>query len=118
VIYDDIRELRVDGSDGRNINDQINNFQASMTVNFDEATVTDGKLSFNDNDGLWSADFDGLISVERFEMNLNQASHGDQPAGGNIDALFLNGLDDILTTFDLFEINNEALRVRGNFILR
>ncbi|MFT4924371.1 MAG: hypothetical protein ACI8WB_000449, partial [Phenylobacterium sp.] len=46
VVYDTVSDLRVGGS----AKQPITNFQASMTVNFDHAIVTNGHLSFDDND--------------------------------------------------------------------
>jgi len=110
ITFDNISEVAVNSSLG-----QVTNFQASMTVNFDNGTIPTGHLSFNDNAGEWFAAFNGVINVDAFEMNINFASHGNNKADGDIEAFFINDLNHTLTNFSLFEINNREITANGSF---
>jgi len=110
IIYDNISELAVSSSLGN-----ITGFEASMTVNFDNGTISTGHLSFNDNAGEWFAAFNGVINVDAMEMNVNFASHGNNKADGEIEAFFINDLNHTLTNFSLYEINNKDVTANGSF---
>ena len=116
ITYNQVSNLALSDGGGQDITNQISNFQAEMTVNFDNATIPTGNLSFNDSGGEWFAAFNGIINVDTFEIDVNFASHGNNLADGDINALFLGDLDTILTNFELFEINNINNRVKGNFV--
>ncbi|PAJ73555.1 hypothetical protein CJF42_15280 [Pseudoalteromonas sp. NBT06-2] len=110
VTYDNISEVAVNSSLG-----QISNFQASMTINFDNGTIPTGHLVFDDALGEWFAAFNGIINVDSFEMNINFASHGNNKADGDIEAFFLNDLNHTLTNFSLYEIDNKDVTANGSF---
>jgi len=110
IIYDNISELAVSSSLGN-----ITGFEASMTVNFDNGTISTGHLSFNDNAGEWFAAFNGVINVDAMEMNVNFASHGNNKADGEIEAFFINDLNHTLTNFSLYEIDNKDVTANGSF---
>lgn len=111
--YNQISNLQVASTAGA-----TSNFSASMTVNFDNATIPTGNLSFNDAGGEWFAAFNGIINVDKFEMDVNFASHGNNLADGDIDALFLGDLSTVQANFNLFEINNNSISAQGSFRIR
>lgn len=94
------------------------NFQASMTIDFDTAEVTTGNLSFEDGSGEWFAAFNGFINGHEIELGVNFASHGNNLATGTIDSTFIDGIDGLLNSFELFEIDNTNIRVKGRFDLK
>ncbi|SFC62407.1 FecR family protein [Pseudoalteromonas denitrificans] len=108
--YDNISEIAVSSTLG-----QVSDFQASMTINFDSGTIPTGNLSFTDNGGEWFAAFNGIINIDAFEINVNFASHGNNKAGGDIEAFFINDLNHTLTNFNLFEIENRQITSNGSF---
>lgn len=118
VVYNQISDLGITNLAGGGISGNLDDFQASMAVNFDNATVSDGNLSFSDDGGEWFAAFNGIINVDQFEVDVNFASHGDQRADGDIEALFIGDLDNIFVNFKLFEINDNNIGVQGNFTFR
>jgi hypothetical protein len=116
VAFTQVESFNVTSSGGA-----ISNFQASMSINFDNATVPVGELSFDDSGGGWFAAFNGIINVDKFELGINFASHGNNRADGTITAEFTNGgIDNILSNFDLFEINvsGTAATAGGQFAIK
>jgi len=110
ITYNNISEIAVNSSLGA-----VTSFEASMTINFDNGTISTGHLSFNDNAGEWFAAFNGIINVDAFEMNVNFASHGNNKADGEIEAFFINDLSHTLTNFSLYEIDNRDVNANGSF---
>ena len=89
----------------------------TMAVDFDNGTVPDGEISFNDAGGTWYAAYSGLINVSELDLAVTFASYGNNKAEGDIDAVFLNDLDTIIGNFQLNEINNPDVNASGSFIL-
>lgn len=96
----------------------VSNFRASLTIDFDNGTVPQGELSFNDAGGEWYAAFNGAVNLDRLELGVNFASHGNERATGQIDTLFVNGIDQILGQFVLSEIANPAVTAGGIFLIK
>lgn len=90
-------------------------FEMTMTVDFDKATVPDGSLSFSDQQGEWFAAYSGLINVDQLELGVNFASHNNVQADGDISAAFSNGLDEITGSFTLFELEEQNASASGSF---
>lgn len=93
----------------------VTNFNASSTVDFDQGIITNGNLSFDDAGGEWFAAFDGILNVEKIEIDINFASHGNNRADGDIKSVFTDGVDEITTHFELFEIEQPSVNVQGEF---
>lgn len=93
----------------------VSDFALSMTIDFDNASVPGGTLSFTDSEGEWFAAYSGLINVDQIDLGINFASHGNNRAEGNIFAAFSNGLDEIIGGFYLQEINNSSVNADGSF---
>lgn len=93
----------------------VSDFALSMTIDFDNASVPGGTLSFTDSGGEWFAAYSGLINVDQIDLGINFASHGNNRAEGNIFAAFSNGLDEIIGGFYLQEINNSSVNADGSF---
>ena len=72
VTFDQIVESSINSSVG-----DTSGFQMSMTVDFDNASVPGGSLSFNDAQGEWLATFSGLINIDQLSLGVNYASHGN-----------------------------------------
>lgn len=96
----------------------VSNFQVSLTIDFDNGTVPQGELSFNDAGGEWFAAFNGAVNVDQLELGINFASHGNERAQGQIDTLFVDGIDQILGQFVLSEIANPATTAGGIFLIK
>ncbi len=108
--YSNVSESIVNSSVG-----QVSDFTMSMTVDFDNASVPGGTLSFSDSEGEWFAAYSGLINIDQLELGINFASHGDNRADGSIFAAFSNGLDELVGGFSLQEINNPSVNADGSF---
>ena len=108
--YGNVSESIVNSSVG-----QVSDFTMSMTVDFDNASVPGGTLSFSDSEGEWFAAYSGLINIDQLELGINFASHGDNRADGSIFAAFSNGLDELVGGFSLQEINNPSVNADGSF---
>ena len=93
-------------------------FSMNMTIDFDNASVPGGTLSFSDSEGEWFAAYSGLINIDQLELGINFASHGDNRAEGIIFGAFTNGLDEIIGGFDLQEVNNPSVNADGSFTIR
>jgi glucan-binding YG repeat protein len=93
------------------------NFQAQMTMNFDTSTVETGHMSFDDAQGEWFATFNGIIYQHNIEVDVTFASHGNNRADGDINSIFTNDTNSILSSFELFELDNVNTRVKGKFTL-
>jgi hypothetical protein len=96
----------------------VSDFQVSLTIDFDNGTVPQGELSFNDAGGEWYAAFNGLVNVDQLELGVNFASHGNEKAQGQIDTLFIDGIDRILGQFVLSETENPAVTAGGVFLIK
>ncbi|WP_338365347.1 FecR family protein [uncultured Pseudoalteromonas sp.] len=96
---------------------EVSNFAMSMSVDFDNGTVPDGEISFNDAGGNWYAAYSGLIDLTKLDLAVTFASHNNNKATGQIDAVFLNDIDTITGDFSLSEINNPAINASGDFRL-
>ncbi|MGB2741026.1 MAG: FecR family protein [Cognaticolwellia sp.] len=93
----------------------VSDFSLSMTIDFDNASVPGGTLSFTDSQGEWFAAYSGLINIDQLDLGVNFASHGNNRADGTIFAGFSNGLDEITGGFSLQEINNPSVNADGSF---
>ncbi|GAA6205368.1 FecR family protein [Thalassotalea sp. SU-HH00458] len=113
VTFDQIVESSINSSVG-----DTSNFQMNMTVDFDNASVPGGSLSFNDAQGEWLATFSGLINIDQLSLGVNYASHGNNKAQGNISAAFSNGLDELLGNFNLSEIDDASVNADGTFKIK
>lgn len=113
LTYNNLTESTVTSSVG-----DVSDFTISMTVDFDNASVPGGTLSFSDSQGEWFAAYSGLINMEQLNLGVNFASHGNNKADGIIYAAFSNGLDEILGGFNLFEINNPSVNADGVFTVQ
>ncbi|SEL89591.1 FecR family protein [Colwellia chukchiensis] len=108
--YSDVIQSSVVSSVG-----QVSDFAISMTIDFDNASVPGGTLSFSDSEGEWFAAYSGLINMDQLDLGINFASHGNNRADGIIFASFANGLDEIIGGFNLHEINNPPVNAGGSF---
>lgn len=95
----------------------VEDFLMTMEINFDNGTVPNGEISFNDTEGTWYAAYSGLINVSNLDLAITFASHGNNLATGEIDAAFFNDLDNISGSFDITEINNPNVNASGAFSL-
>jgi hypothetical protein len=93
----------------------VTNFQMNMTIDFDKGTIPGGTMSMEDEGGEWFATFGGVISSTSIDLDVTFASHGDNLAEGEVDAVFDNGIDSILGSFILNEIKNPNIKVEGSF---
>jgi len=96
----------------------VQDFSMNLAINFDNATVPGGSLSFTDAQGEWFATYSGLINVEQLALGINFASHANQKVEGDISAAFSNGLDEITGRFDLHEIENPTIQANGSFKIK
>ncbi|MDR7121729.1 FecR family protein [Rheinheimera soli] len=111
--YNTLEQFSVQSTEGA-----VSGFQVSLTIDFDNGTVPQGELSFNDAGGEWFAAFNGVVNVDQLELGVNFASHGNERAQGQIDTLFVNGIDQILGQFVLSEIENPAVTAGGIFLIK
>ncbi len=93
----------------------VSNFSMNMVVDFDNASVSEGSISFSDQQGEWFAVYSGLINVDQLDLGINFASHGDNRADGEISAAFSDGLDEVIGNFNLFEIEDNNVSAEGSF---
>jgi len=96
----------------------VQDFSMNLAINFDNATVPGGSLSFTDAQGEWFATYSGLINVEQLALGINFASHANQKVEGDISAAFSNGLDEITGRFELHEIENPTIQANGSFKIK
>jgi len=65
----------------------VSDFSMMMAVDFDNGTVPDGEISFNDADGNWYAAYSGLINISKLDLavsfNLNEINNPDVNATGS-----------------------------------
>lgn len=111
--YASLEQLSMQSTEGA-----VSDFQVSMTIDFDNGTVPQGELSFNDAGGEWYAAFNGILNVDQLELGVNFASHGNERAQGQIDTLFVDGIDKILGQFVLSETENPAVTAGGVFLIK
>lgn len=111
--YSSVLQSSVQSTEG-----PVSDFQVSLTIDFDNGTVPQGELSFNDAGGEWYAAFNGVVNVDQLELGVNFASHGNDRAQGQIDTLFVDGIDQILGQFVLSEIENPAVTAGGIFLIK
>ena len=96
---------------------EVSDFSMSMSVDFDNGTVPDGEISFNYAGGNWYAAYSGFIDLTKLDLAVTFASHNNNKAVGDIDAIFLNDIDTITGDFNLNEISNPAVNSSGSFRL-
>jgi hypothetical protein len=94
---------------------QVSDLTMTMEVDFDNASVPGGSLSFSDNQGEWFAAYSGLINIDQIDLGVNFASHGNNKAEGDISAAFSNGLDEITGGFSLKETTSPSVTANGSF---
>jgi hypothetical protein len=111
--YGTLEQFSVQSTEGA-----VTDFQVSMTIDFDNGTVPQGEMSFNDAGGEWFAAFNGVVNVDQLELGVNFASHGNERAQGQIDTLFVDGIDQILGQFVLSETENPATTAGGIFLIK
>lgn len=111
--YNQVDQLSVQSSLGA-----ISNFQISLSINFDTASIPTGNLSFNDPTGEWFAVFNGFLKIDELDVNINFASHNNQLADGFIQGLLIDNGEAIFGNVELFEINTPENRAVGSFIVR
>jgi len=111
--YNSVEEFQVNSSAGA-----ISNFNMNMTIDFDNATIPTGQLSFDDAGGEWFAAFNGIITADQLNLDISFASHGNNLADGDINASFFDGLDSVIGEFDLYEVRNPINKVDGSFLLK
>jgi len=93
----------------------VTGFNIGMTIDFDQASIPQGSISFSDQQGQWFSVFSGLINVDQLDLGINFASHGDNKATGDVSAAFSNGLEEIIGSFNLHEINQKDVNSGGSF---
>lgn len=93
----------------------VSNFSMSMVIDFDNASVPEGSISFSDQQGEWFAVYSGLINVDQLDLGINFASHGNNRADGEISAAFSNGLEEVIGSFNLFELEDNNVAADGSF---
>ena len=113
LAYNNVIQSTINSSVG-----QVSDFAMSMTIDFDNAAIPEGTLSFSDSQGEWFAAYSGLINVDQLDLGINFASHGNNKADGIIFAAFANGLDEIIGGFSLQEINHPSVNADGSFNIR
>jgi hypothetical protein len=111
--YSALEQFSVQSTEGA-----VSDFQVSLTIDFDNGTVPQGELSFNDAGGEWFAAFNGVVNVDQLELGVNFASHGNDRAQGQIDTLFVDGIDQILGQFVLSETEDPATTAGGVFLIK
>lgn len=113
VEYSDTENFALTSSSG-----EVNNFKMSINVDFDNALVPKGQLSFNDDGGEWFAVFNGLINAQGMQLGINYASHGQNLASGDIQAQFSDELSKIRGNFELYEVENITTRAGGLYVVK
>lgn len=93
----------------------VQDFNIAMTIDFDQASIPQGSLNFTDQQGEWFAVFSGLINIDQLELGVNFASHGNNKAAGDISAAFSDGLEEVIGSFSLHEVNNADVKSDGSF---
>lgn len=111
--YTNVQEFSVNSSEGA-----VSDFAMNMDINFDNATVSAGQLSFSDNSGQWFAAFNGIITAGELNLDISFASHGNNLADGDINASFFDGLDSIIGEFDLHQIRDPSNKADGSFLIK
>ncbi len=99
-----------------------NTLQVNMDVNFDSATVTNGRLQVDNAAETWVAVFDGEVKEGDLNLHLNGASvisSTVKDAQGFITGDFIGkNADAIVGAFGLREVDNKANHVEGVFIVK
>jgi len=111
--FDQIEQSSLVSSGG-----DVTDFNMTMTVNFDSARIPTGNLSFVDPNGEWFAAFDGVVEQNALQLSVNFASHGNNLATGNIQAVLIDQAKGILRNVALREANNSNNAAGGGFLLR
>jgi len=112
ALFDNILASSISSAAGN-----INDLSISMSVNFDTARIPNGQISFSDNNGQWFAAFNGIISANILEMNINFASFNNSLVDGTIGAVFLNNSTQVLGDISLIDVNNQNNHAGGGFLL-
>jgi hypothetical protein len=112
-IYDLVaaREGSITYSDATTSNENLSDFFLGMEINFDSGEISNGQLSFNDdqNNGKWNAVFNGNMNITQdnvfLEVDITSASHGNNIADGDISAQFEDslGLNSVIGEFELHD---------------
>lgn len=97
---------------------EISDFSMFMSVDFDNGTVPSGEINFKDEGGEWFATYNGLINVSELELGITFGSHGNNTVEGDINAIFIDGIDTIKGEFDLREKLNPSVSAGGSFELK
>ncbi|MDN4501912.1 FecR family protein [Alteromonadaceae bacterium BrNp21-10] len=110
--FDNLAQHSISSSNG-----QLTNLNLSMQINFDNATVPTGDLSFTDNGGEWFAVFNGFVSDNSLDLNINFASHGNDLADGALGGVLIDDASSILGELELHEVDDTSVSVDGGFLL-
>ncbi|MDX2369877.1 MAG: FecR family protein [Colwellia sp.] len=110
LTYENIINSNISSTQGT-----VRAFSMSMTIDFDKGSVPDGLIRFSDQQGAWFAVYSGLINVDKLDLGVNFASHGNNNAEGEVSAAFSNGLDEIIGSFHLEETENPQVNAGGSF---
>lgn len=99
---------------------QLTDFSAEMNINFDSGEISNGQLSFRENNSQWNAVFNGNMNVTQtnvfLEVDVTHASHDNNIADGDISANFIDtlGLDSVVGSFELHEVIDDV-SVEGSY---
>ena len=113
AVFDQLDQHSVSSSLG-----EINDFNISMSINFDSARVPTGHLSFTDAGGEWFAAFDGIVRDSVLDLSVNFASHGNNLASGSIEALLIDQAQGVLGNIALYDSSASNTEASGSFVLR
>jgi hypothetical protein len=121
-IYDLVaaREGSITYSDATTSNGNLSDFFLGMEINFDSGEISNGQLSFNDdqNNGKWNAVFNGNMNITQdnvfLEVDITSASHGDNIADGDISAQFEDSLG-LNSVIGEFELHDDEASVSGSY---
>jgi hypothetical protein len=121
-IYDLVaaREGSITYSDATTSNKNLSDFSLGLEINFDSGEISNGQLSFNDdqNNGEWNAVFNGNMNITQdnvfLEVDITSASHGNNIADGDISAQFLDSLG-LNSVIGEFELHDDEASVSGSY---
>jgi hypothetical protein len=121
-IYDLVaaREGSITYSDATTSNKNLSDFSLGLEINFDSGEISNGQLSFNDdqNNGEWNAVFNGNMNITQdnvfLEVDITSASHGNNIADGDISAQFVDSLG-LNSVIGEFELHDDKASVSGSY---
>ena len=93
----------------------VNDFSMMMVIDFDNASIPQGTINYSDEQGEWFAAYSGLINVDQLDLGINYASHGNNKADGEISAAFSDGLEEVIGSFNLAELEDSSVTSGGSF---